>query len=232
MSPGWLQRTVTAAWVAWRPLTFRWSCQASGRMAPARSARWRFIILRLQLNFGVSLAAERRMMKIESAAALVLLIAVGCHAAAPPGAVASADASVLQVVLSDWQEGPTDGRICLDPLVLLPEVTQSSRRPRWSDSVLRVLLHDTLVAIDTSAAAVRLAGARDCASTRAHPRIALGVPHVRNDSVDVESEAIVADDSTSRGGRLRVSTVLSRMKSRWVIVRRGTPTIQSVPPAR
>ena len=34
-------------------LTIRWSCQAVCRTAPARFARWRFIILRSQLNFGV-----------------------------------------------------------------------------------------------------------------------------------------------------------------------------------
>ena len=131
-----------------------------------------------------------------------------------------AQPAVLRGALLDWQEGPTDGRVCLDPHVLPPAGDSPAPRARWADSVLAALLADSLVALDTTAAARRFPGQRACAPAPGHPRVALGRPRVRGDSADIETAAWTPAAAGASARETRIPAVLARRGARWYFARR------------
>jgi hypothetical protein len=134
---------------------------------------------------------------------------------------------MLRAALVGWQEGPTDGRVCLDPRVLPTDTATVTARPVWADAVLAALLTDTLVALDSTAVPTRDTGRRACAPTRGHPRISIGLPSERGDSVDIETEG----RDPAAGAAMRTKLVLGRVNGRWVIVRSAGQPLQRVPPS-
>jgi hypothetical protein len=138
-------------------------------------------------------------------AAVLIACAKGERAAERP--IVVADPAVLKAYLTTWHEGPTDGRVCFDPLVY-ERLGATRLRPRWSDSVLQALQVDPLVSIDTSR--TRPAGAsRMCVPSDNLARVSISVPRVRGDSADIESEAS-HDSSGFSILRIRFSATLQR----------------------
>lgn len=166
-------------------------------------------------------------MRFASLATLTLLAA--CRPARQPGAVV-ADPAVLRGALRDWQEGPTDGRVCLDPRVLAAAGDTVPPR-RWAESVLAALLTDTLVALDTSAAPRGNPTQRACASSPQRPRIALGMPVVRGDSAVMVTAAFPGDRGAAPASELRLPVILGRRGSSWYIRRRPGQKFIPLPPA-
>ncbi len=144
-----------------------------------------------------------------------------------------ADPAVLQGALGDWQEGPTDGRICLDPRVLPALGATDTIRERWADAVLEALLMDSFVAVDTTVAPRSKRRQRACTPTRSKPRIVVGRPQLRGDSADIETAVWEPVAGTDSGTYWRLPVVLARHGERWEIARRigpSVPVIQLSPP--
>ena len=138
-----------------------------------------------------------------------------------------ADPRLLRTILHTWQEGPTDGRICLDPRVLALGDSAAAQPPReWADSVLRALQADTMIAIDTSVTR-RADASRACVPTRDHPRISLSMPRFRGDSATVESQALLDSAPGIGASRVLDSAVLRRSGRNWIFAQRSAPDYQT-----
>src|SRR6185312_8769260 len=99
-----------------------------------------------------------------------LLVGVVSCRSNPPDA--TADPAILRGALQDWQEGLTDGRVCLDSRVLPSDSTHSGAPPqRWADSVVAPLMSDTRIALDSTTGTPIRPNSRLCAPTREHPRV-------------------------------------------------------------
>ena len=161
----------------------------------------------------------------------VTVIACGVPAAHP--ATIASDPTLLHAVLAGWQEGPTDGGVCLDPRVLEQPSQVRGIPTWWSDGVLAVLLADDRVALDSARASTR-ASTRTCTPTRAHPRISLGVPVLRSDSAIVATAAFAPATVADTAFTLWVTTTLVRERTgRWRVVdNQGWPYGTLVVPAR
>jgi hypothetical protein len=142
------------------------------------------------------------------------------------------DPVVLQRVLDGWHEGPTDGRVCLDPQVLKQPPARGNAAMAWSDAVLAVLLVDNRVALDTSrgSTARRTPG---CAPTRTTPLVSLGMPVIQKDTAWVASAASIPATGTDTGFTLRITTRLERDKTgSWRVIDNKDPYGTLVVPAR
>lgn len=133
---------------------------------------------------------------------------------------ATGDTALLRVALDDWQEGPTDGRVCLDARAV--PAGASAPGDRWADSVLTVLLADPGIALDTTNGPVEgprgAPDVRHCGLPGARWVVALGEPQRRGDTADVATTARLAahgiDTAHAGSNRLR----LARVGGRWAIV--------------
>ena len=164
--------------------------------------------------------------------AVIVSCGLGCGPTSPLVAQRDADPAVLRGALSDWQEGPTDGRICLDLRLLPASDATDSIDERWSNAVIEALLMDTFVAVDTTAVPRTTPRQQACTPTRHKPRIVVGRPQMRGDSADIETavwEPVAGSDS---GTYWRFPVVLARQGERWEIARRIGPsaTFIELPP--
>ena len=164
---------------------------------------------------------------------LCALSASGCAELRDDTRAVMTDAAILQAeVRDDWQEGPTDGTVCLDPRVLTDENTGALGASRWAPAVLSALQMDTLVAIDTTVGAMYLDGARACAPRGGKPSIRMGVPSVRGDSAELAVYAYWPATTDDAGWRFPLSVVLARRSGRWVVVRHPGEEFPVQPDAR
>lgn len=138
-------------------------------------------------------------------------LAISCHRIA----TARADVALLRVAIADWQEGPTDGSVCLDSHVLTLDASAHAPRQSWSPDVLKALLTDERIAVANSPDAPTWA--RRCTSRRFHPRIAIGVPMVRGDTAEVATAAFGVATATDSAHTLRERMILVRTRGKWVI---------------
>lgn len=156
--------------------------------------------------------------------ALIVTCGLGCGTASPSVTERDADPAVLRGALADWQEGPTDGRICLDLRVLPAVDATDTTREHWSNRVVEALLSDTFIAVDTTAVPRSTPQQRACAPTPLTPRIVVGRPHMLGDSAEVETavwEPVAGSDS---GTYSRYPVMLARQGERWHIARRIGPS--------
>jgi len=128
----------------------------------------------------------------------------------------SADPAVLRAALGDWQEGPTDGRICLDPRALATDTAETGRA-RWTDAVLAALSTDTLIALDSSPGPLPRQFRRTCAPGRDMPAVAVGMPTIRGDSADITTAAFLPQTSTERARSMPSRIILVRQRGEWRI---------------
>lgn len=143
---------------------------------------------------------------------------LACGVPAAHRAPAVSDPTLLRAVLAGWQEGPTDGKICLDPRVLERSSQARGTARWWSDEVLEVLLADDQVALDSARAATR-GRPRTCTPTRMHPRISLGVPVLRSDSAIVATAVFAPATVADTALTLWITTTLVRdTTGRWRVV--------------
>jgi hypothetical protein len=147
---------------------------------------------------------------------LIILTAAGCGEPQAGVPTATADVALLSDVLDGWQEGPTDGRLCLDPRVLQSKPAINGGGVYWSDSTLIELLRDTLVSIDTSGGFERLARQRKCAPT--FGGIMIGLPRVKGDSAEIETGALIRAIGTYSRQEMRVHESLVRRGGHWLVV--------------
>ena len=90
--------------------------------------------------------------------------------------------------------------------------------PPTADSVLTALLADSRIALDSTGAGGRYAQHRQCAPTRVHSRIALGVPRVHGDTADIQTAASVPASATESAFVHRGRTVLAHVHGHWAVV--------------
>jgi len=79
-----------------------------------------------------------------------LFVLAACSSPAPTHRYASVDPTIVHAALYFWQEGPTDGRVCLDPEVLSNDTLDTAERAELADTVLTAVLGDTLIALDST----------------------------------------------------------------------------------
>ena len=125
------------------------------------------------------------MSKLRAAACwAIALLTLSCS---PSATTATADVVLLRAAVADWQEGPTDGRVCLDARVL--DAPDSGRVVYWATPILTALLADTLIAVDSSTLPSAHPPLRYCVPSLGRPRIACGIPHVHDHVVDIRMNA-------------------------------------------
>ena len=156
-------------------------------------------------------------------------VALSACAAAPAGErVAAETPAILQATLKqDWQEGPTDGRVCLDPRILSATGAPDTVPVLWEPAVLATLLSDTLVSIDTSIAGLRTGAPRACAPRRGMASIKFGQPLLRGDTAMLSSTAWWPASANDAEWRLVRYVTLARDSSVWRIV--GYPDMKFQP---
>lgn len=84
--------------------------------------------------------------------AVALLVVAACSSPAPLNRYAFADPAMIHAALYFWQEGPTDGRVCLEPYLLSNDTLRTAEEAEWADTVLTAVLGDTLIALDSTRA--------------------------------------------------------------------------------
>jgi hypothetical protein len=141
-----------------------------------------------------------------------------CSLQGPAHRYAFADPAAIRAALYFWQEGPTDGRVCLDPYALSSDTIQVADGAEWSDTVLTAVLRDTLVALDSTRETSRQITARKCAPSADHPRISVGVPVRHGDGVELELGAWAPPTSAAPAHQNRNTVVLARVESQWRLV--------------
>lgn len=149
---------------------------------------------------------------------VTLFVVAACATPVPPHHYASVDPTMIHAALYFWQEGPTDGRVCLDPDVLSNDTLGTAGREEWADTVLTGVLGDTLIALDSTHEMSQHMSAPRCAPTADHPRISVGLPVSRGDSVEMQLGAWAPSTSTEPSHRYRNTVVLARVGSRWRMV--------------
>jgi len=146
-------------------------------------------------------------------AALVVLAA--CAPPAPSHRYASVDPTMIHAALYFWQEGPTDGRVCLDPDVFSADTLGTAEREEWAETVLTAVLGDTLIALDSTINMSQRISAPRCAPTAEHPRISVGLPVSRGDSLEIQLGAWVPATRSEPAHQYRNTVVLARIDSEW-----------------
>ena len=165
--------------------------------------------------------------------ALCALTSLGCtepHAARP---VMQTDAAILRAAIrDDWQEGLTDGTVCVDPRVLREPSSVDTLTMQWAPGVLFALQADTLISIDTTMGPIYTHGARACAPRRGRPSIRLGVPFIRGDSADLSVYAFWPASQNDAGWSFPMSSVLVRRGGQWALARHPGHEFPGVQDAR
>ena len=149
-------------------------------------------------------------------AALVVLAA--CAPPVPSHRYASVDPTMIHAALYFWQEGPTDGRVCLDPDVLSADTLGTTERKEWAETVLSAVLGDTLIALDSTINMSQRISAPRCAPTAEHPRISVGLPVSRGDGLEMQLGAWVPATRSEPAHQYRNTIVLARIDSEWRMV--------------
>lgn len=63
---------------------------------------------------------------------IATLLALSASSSPPPTRhYATVDPAMIRASLYFWQEGPTDGRVCLDPNVLSNDTLGTAEREEW-----------------------------------------------------------------------------------------------------
>jgi len=146
---------------------------------------------------------------------VTLFVLAACAKPVPSHRYASVDPTMIRAALYFWQEGPTDGRVCLDPDVLSNDTLGPAEREEWADTVLTAVLGDTLIALDSTIEVSQHMSAPRCAPTADHPRISVGLPVSRGDSVEMQLGAWAPSTSTEPTHQNRNTVVLARVHSEW-----------------
>lgn len=147
-----------------------------------------------------------------------LFVLGACSSPAPAHRYAVADPAMIHAALYFWQEGPTDGRVCLDPYAFSNDIRRAAEPAEWEDTVLTAVLRDTLVALDSTRKMSRQITARRCAPTADHPRISVGLPVSRHDSVEMQLGAWALPTLKEPAHQYRNTVVLARVDSQWRMV--------------
>jgi len=161
-----------------------------------------------------------------------LFVLAACSSPAPTHPYASVDPTIIHAALYFWQEGPTDGRVCLDPKVLSNDTLDTAERAEWAATVLTAVLGDTLIALDRTRDMSQRIIARRCAPDADHPRISVGVPVSRGDSLEMRLAAWAPATSTQPAHQYRNTVVLARVDSEWRLVGVLTRHFQLLPGLR
>ena len=146
---------------------------------------------------------------------VTLFVLAACAKPVPSHRYASVDPTMIRAALYFWQEGPTDGRVCLDPDVLSNDTPGPAEREEWADTVLTAVLGDTFIALDSTIEVSQHMSAPRCAPTADHPRISVGLPVSRGDSVEMQLGAWAPSTSTEAAHQNRNTVVLARVHSEW-----------------
>jgi len=143
--------------------------------------------------------------------------------AAPSRAQAPRDeAAIVRAAIADWQEGPTDGRICLDARVLPPDADSPSRSsPVWRAAVLDTVLADSSVAIARGTLATA-SPYRECSPSRTLPRLSVSLPvrsrggYIVATAIEYPPGSFASSERLARPFRVRV--LIARRSRRWMVV--------------
>ncbi len=108
--------------------------------------------------------------------------------------------------------------MCLDPDVLSNDTLGARAREEWADTVLTAVLGDTLIALDSTREIPQHVTAPRCAPTADHPRISVGLPVARGDSVEMQLGAWVPPTSAEPAHQYRNTVVLARVDFEWRMV--------------
>lgn len=146
---------------------------------------------------------------------VTLFVLAACATPVPSHRYASVDPTRIHAALYFWQEGPTDGRVCLDPDVLSNDTLGTAEREEWADTVFTAVLGDTLIALDSTIEVSQHMSAPRCAPTADHPRISVGLPVSRGDSVEMQLDAWAPSTSTEPAHQNSNTVVLARVDSAW-----------------
>ena len=149
---------------------------------------------------------------------VTLFVLAACATSVPSHRYASVDPTMIRAALYFWQEGPTDGQVWLDPDVLSNDTLGTAEREEWADTVLTAVLGDTRIALDSTIDMSQHMSAPQCAPTADHPRISVGLPVSRGDSVEMQLGAWAPSTRTEPAHRYRNAVVLARVDSRWRMV--------------
>ena len=160
--------------------------------------------------------------------ASVVALTLACHASALHE---TADVTVLRAAIADWQEGPTDGRVCLDARVLR---NAAPREPvtYWAVKILDSLLVDTLIAVDESTLPTNHHALRRCLPSRQTPRVAFGVPQARQDSIYVAMNAWAPTNSADSSAFFESPVMLRWQGNGWRIIAHPAQRFQILERAR
>lgn len=142
------------------------------------------------------------------------VLLVGCRSAPQR---ARADGAVLRAAIADWQEGPTDGRVCLDARVLRPSTAGRATAVYWASGMLDSLLSDPLIAVDRSTLPIGDVARRYCVPSHKRARIALGRPERRGDSARVDMSAWIPASESDTAVVVESPVVLVRQAATWHI---------------
>lgn len=158
----------------------------------------------------------------------IVALTVACHTSAPHE---TADVTVLRAALADWQEGPTDGHVCLDARVLR-NATSGVPVTYWAVPILDSLLADTLIAIDQSTLPPGHQALRRCLRSHQAPRVALGIPQARQDSVYIAMNAWVPSNSSDSSAFFESPVTLARQEHGWRVIAHPAQHFQILERAR
>lgn len=165
--------------------------------------------------------------------ALCALLPLGCNEPQDGRIVLRTDAAILRAeIRDDWQEGPTDGTVCVDPRVLRNAAPGDTVTMTWAPDVLSALQADTLISIDTTVGPIYTPDARTCAPRRGKPSIRMGVPSVRGDSSDLSVYASWPASPNDAGWRFPMTSVLARRGGQWALARHPGQEFPVLPDAR
>jgi hypothetical protein len=146
-----------------------------------------------------------------------------CFVASPINAQAPVpEAAILRAAIADWQEGPTDGRICLDARMLPPNADRpSASSPVWRAALLEAVLADPSVAIARGTLATA-SPYRVCSPSRTLPRLSVSRPVRARGGFMVTAAVEYPSRSFASGERLarpfRVRVLIARRSGRWMVV--------------
>ena len=141
----------------------------------------------------------------------VAALTVACHASAPQE---TADVAVVRAAVADWQEGPTDGHVCLDARVLR-NAPRGEPSAYWASAMLDSLLADSLIAVDQSTLPRSARPLRSCRPSRTRPRVAIGVPQARHDSIHIAMNAWVPSHASDTSALFDSPVTLTRQAHGW-----------------
>lgn len=134
------------------------------------------------------------------------------------------ETEILRAAIGDWQEGPTDGRICLDARVLSADAEHPrASAPVWPSAILDAVLADSMIAIarGTLRASERY---RACSPSRTRPQLALSRPIRAHGGFVVVSAIQYGAESRSEGEEparpIRIRALIGLRAGRWTVLGR------------